>query len=161
MNFRSLLALSFALSVLTAGASAGPADVDEADAAFNEVLQRSGLPSAELKLFLADCDASQQSMLFCAWRDQVLAERGLSRTLTGQQLEWPACGRALDRAATSWRRARDHYCARSAAKSFGGGSMQQTEQTSCVGDLTARVSKRLSRAQTCSAATAVLRSARP
>lgn len=43
----------------------------------DEISARSGLPASEVNALLADCDSNQTSMNFCAWRDQIVAEREL------------------------------------------------------------------------------------
>jgi hypothetical protein len=61
--------LTLALACSTAlAATVDPADV---------ISRQSGLPVGEMRNMLKDCDANQMSLIFCAWRDRVVAEQRL------------------------------------------------------------------------------------
>ncbi|MBK7662175.1 MAG: DUF1311 domain-containing protein [Sterolibacteriaceae bacterium] len=107
------------------------------------------MPESELKDFLADCNANQQSMYFCAWRDQIVAQRVFERLLADKMQSMPACKSALESRAADWARSRDRSCARSALKQWGDGSMRRTAQIICVTGETARMTKRIQRMRGC------------
>jgi uncharacterized protein YecT (DUF1311 family) len=149
---RALLALFICITAAVGVAEAsGPASPDTAEsaAAASELAARSGLPESELKDFLADCNANQQSMYFCAWRDQIVAQRVFERLLADKMQSMPACKSALESRAADWARSRDRSCARSALKQWGDGSMRRTAQIICVTGETARMTKRIQRMRGC------------
>jgi len=82
---------------------AGPTPADE-------IAVRSGLPASEVNALLSDCDSNQTSMNFCAWRDQLVAERELQRVVDKQAGEQPCRKKALDAQIAKWKRARDASC---------------------------------------------------
>ena len=126
----------------------GP-DVQERAAVLGELSQRSGLPDIELSNLLADCNANQQSMYFCAWRDQIAADRAFGRILADKQQKMPQCKTSIESKVASWTRSRDQSCDKSATKEWGGGSMKPTAQALCVTAETVRMTKRLERMNGC------------
>ncbi|QVN12462.1 hypothetical protein JYG37_04520 [Burkholderia sp. LAS2] len=89
------------LVLASAHAFAGPTAADE-------IAARSGLPASEVNALLSDCDSSQTSMNFCAWRDQIVAERELQRIVDKQVSEQPRRKAALDAQMASGRKRATH-----------------------------------------------------
>ncbi|KVN98931.1 hypothetical protein WJ70_04470 [Burkholderia ubonensis] len=130
--------LAFLLLLLasaTAFAEQTPAD---------EISARSGLPASEVSALLADCDSNQTSMNFCAWRDQIVAERKLQQVVDQQVSEHPERKAALEAKIAKWKKARDASCEKSARKEWGGGSMRPAAQAICATASTKQMTKRLS-----------------
>ncbi|KVU83951.1 hypothetical protein WK75_04030 [Burkholderia ubonensis] len=130
--------LAFLLLLLasaTAFAEQTPAD---------EISARSGLPASEVSALLADCDSNQTSMNFCAWRDQIVAERELQQVVDQQVSEHPERKAALEAKIAKWKKARDASCEKSARKEWGEGSMRAAAQAICVTASTKKMTKRLS-----------------
>lgn len=148
---------SLMILCLLASASAAQAAQDEdsnaksraAVAVLSELSRRSALPEDELSRLLADCDANQQAMYFCAWRDQVAKERKFNRALEEKKYALVACKAELEARATSWKKSRDRSCAQSAKNEFDGGSMNPTAQAICMAAETARMTHRLERISAC------------
>ncbi|KVK86789.1 hypothetical protein WJ47_07715 [Burkholderia ubonensis] len=130
--------LAFLLLLLasaTAFAEQTPAD---------EISARSGLPASEVSALLADCDSNQTSMNFCAWRDQIVAERELQQVVDQQVSEHPERKAALEAKIAKWKEARDASCEKSARKEWGEGSMRAAAQAICATASTKKMTKRLS-----------------
>ncbi|KVO17866.1 hypothetical protein WL51_13890 [Burkholderia ubonensis] len=130
--------LAFLLLLLasaTAFAEQTPAD---------EISARSGLPASEVSALLADCESNQTSMNFCAWRDQIVAERELQQVVDRQVSEHPERKTALEAKIAKWKKARDASCERSARKEWGEGSMRAAAQAICATASTKKMTKRLS-----------------
>lgn len=146
--------LTLFLSCVSACTMAGdkpPIDpaLPEHAAVMSELSQRSGLPETQLNQLLAQCNATQQSMYFCAWRDQIAAERTLRRTLEDKQRKTPQCKTRIERQIASWTKSRDQSCEKSAIKEWGDGSMKPTAQAICVTAATVRMTERLERMDGC------------
>lgn len=109
----------------------------------SELAQRSTLAPTDLSALLDDCDATQQAMYFCAWRDLILAERSLQRAKDRRIASCPSCKSALDARLARWLRARDASCARFAKLDFGGGSMEPTDRVLCATAQTRELETRL------------------
>ncbi|MFC0400793.1 lysozyme inhibitor LprI family protein [Paraburkholderia rhizosphaerae] len=105
----------------------------------DEIARRSGLPASEVGAVLANCDASQTSMTFCAWRDQLIAEQDLQSAVSGRETDSPACKAPLEKHVSRWSRQRDSTCEKQARKEWGTGSMRQAAQASCVTTETRRI----------------------
>lgn len=120
-----------------------PVDIQETATVLLELSHRSGLPEDELNKLLANCDMDQQSMYFCAWRDQVIADRTLKRAMTNKEDKIPACKAAIESKIASWEQSRDKSCEKSAKKEWGNGSMKPTAQIKCVASETLKMVKRL------------------
>lgn len=130
--------LILTLLILTsARAFAGPTPADEISA-------RSGLPASEVNALLANCDSNQTSMNFCAWRDQIVAERELQRVVEQRESEHPERKLALEARVAQWKKARDASCEKSARDEWDGGSMQPAAQAICATAATKRMMKELS-----------------
>ena len=149
---RNLLALFFCcVSALTIAADVqrvGPVAQERA-AVLEDLSQRSGLPKAELSSLLADCNANQQSMHFCAWRDQIAADKAFGRALADKQQKMPQCKTSMEAKAASWVKSRDQTCEQSVTKEWGEGSMRSTAQAICVTAETVRRTKRLEHMNEC------------
>ena len=72
--------------------------------------QRSGLTSNEVASLLASCDANPTSMRFCAWRDQLVAERALQQLIDEKRSVSPKCAAALQQKIAAWQKRRDEAC---------------------------------------------------
>ena len=88
---RIVLPILFALLSASAAASA--------QTLTDELAQRSGVSPAEVSTLLANCDANRTSMKFCAWRDELAAERTLRRLIDEK--------RAASPKVDSWQKRRD------------------------------------------------------
>ena len=73
----------------------------------DEIAARSGLPASEVAGLLNNCDGSQTSMNFCAWRDQIVAERQLQQVVDKQIEAHPERKAALEAKISKWKKARD------------------------------------------------------
>ena len=80
---RMVLLLAWVSACASAAVIAAPAQTQTPPPeTLTEVLaQRSGLTSTEVASLLASCDANPTSMRFCAWRDQLVAERKLQQLI--------------------------------------------------------------------------------
>ena len=134
-----------------AGAAAA-ADAD-ADAAPQELVRRSGLPSADVHRLLANCNASQQSMTFCAWRDTIAAQSRLEHTLSERQPGAGPCFAAQRDALQRRLERRTSACARSAQREWGEGSMRETARLRCELGAIERASREARTIGVCTAAT--------
>lgn len=134
-----------------AGAAAA-ADAD-ADAATQEWVRRSGLPSADVHRLLANCNASQQSMTFCAWRDTIAAQSRLEHTLSERQPGAGPCFAAQRDALQRRLERRTSACARSAQREWGEGSMRETARLRCELGAIERASREARTIGVCTAAT--------
>jgi uncharacterized protein YecT (DUF1311 family) len=127
------------LWMLLAMSAAAVADQTPGD----EISARSGLPASEVAALLSNCDGSQTSMNFCAWRDQIVAERELQQVIDQQGSEHPDRKAALEARISKWKKARDASCEKSARKEWGDGSMRPAAQAICVTSSTKTMTKRL------------------
>lgn len=109
----------------------------------HELSRRSGLPGAELGSLLEDCNKNQQSLFFCAWRDQIAAEQALNSMLNDKQHNFPQCAAYFQSSVTSWKKAGDLACEKSARKEWGEGSMGPTAQAVCLTQEIMKMGKRL------------------
>ena len=146
--------LTLILCVVTTSASATEAThvdplTQERTAVLVELSQRSGLSGSELAKILSDCNGTQQSLYFCAWRDQIGSTLALQRVLSDKHLKFPACKAFMNSRIESWTSSRDRFCARSAKKEFGEGSMKPTAQAMCVTAETIKMTTRLERLNGC------------
>ncbi|RQS19100.1 lysozyme inhibitor LprI family protein [Burkholderia sp. Bp8998] len=109
----------------------------------DEIAARSGLPASEVGALLGNCDASQTSMNFCAWRDQLVAERELQQAIDTQIATHPERRVALEARIAKWGKARDASCEKSARKEWGDGSMRPAAQATCAAAVTKKMTKKL------------------
>ncbi|MBN3724275.1 lysozyme inhibitor LprI family protein [Burkholderia sp. Ac-20379] len=118
------IAFALALCASThAFAECSPAD---------EIATRSGLPVSRIQAILQDCDANQTSMNFCAWRDQLVAERELQQAIDRHSDANPDRQRALESKMAKWKKARDASCDTSAREEWGSGSMRPAARATCA-----------------------------
>jgi hypothetical protein len=119
-------ATALALCCTAAGAQPAPSStVPELSAA-------SGLPEAEITALLADCAANQQAQHFCVWRDRLEGEHKLDAALSQRSQASPECGKRLAGESLRWKRQVQRHCQGTAAKAWGGGSMQRTAELACA-----------------------------
>ncbi|KKL37355.1 hypothetical protein WR30_04140 [Burkholderia contaminans FFH2055] len=109
----------------------------------DEISARSGLPASEVTAMLNNCDSGQTSMNFCAWRDQIVAERELQHVVDKQIAEHPEHRAALEAKVAKWKSARDASCEKSSRNEWGEGSMRPAAQAICATAATKRMTKRL------------------
>ncbi|WP_322065871.1 lysozyme inhibitor LprI family protein [Burkholderia ubonensis] len=110
----------------------------------DEISARSGLPASEVSALLADCDSNQTSMNFCAWRDQIVAERELQQVVDQQVSQHPERKAALEAKVAKWKKARDASCEKSARKEWDDGSMRPAAQAICATASTKKMTRKLS-----------------
>lgn len=113
-----------------------------------EIAKRSGLPLDEVSALLSDCDASQTSMNFCAWRDLIVAEQELQRVVAEKHAASPACKYVSEADIARWKKTRDRACQKSAQKEWGSGSMEPTAHAVCATAETTRMTAEI-RASKC------------
>ncbi|MGJ7527260.1 lysozyme inhibitor LprI family protein [Variovorax sp. GB1P17] len=141
-------AMSFCASAL-AQPSEKPVETPSAQEVLSALSRRSQLPEEELRRLTADCAADQQSMYFCAYRDVVAAELKLDRVMADKARERPGCKGAIDAKVERWKVARDRTCAKSAAREWGGGSMEPTARNICLAESTGRMVRQVQRLNSC------------
>ncbi len=134
-----LSAYAFVSLVLLVASGYALAEQTPAD----EIAARSGLPASEVNALLAQCDSDQTSMNFCAWRDQLVAERELRQQVERQEHEHPERKKALDARIAKWKKARDVSCEKAARDEWDGGSMKPAAPAICVTAATKEVTKNL------------------
>lgn len=110
--------------------------------------QRSGLTPPEVASLLSSCDANPTSMRFCAWRDQLIAERRLQQLIEEKRTASPKCAAALAQKLAAWQKRRDQTCKQSAIRQWGDGSMLSAAEAMCQTDRTKQMTQSLS-ANTC------------
>ncbi|APR38896.1 lysozyme inhibitor LprI family protein [Paraburkholderia sp. SOS3] len=98
----------------------------------DEIANRSGLPASEVSALIANCDASQTSMNFCAWRDQLVAEQNLHLVMADREAQSPTCKARLEKQISRWITQRDRACRSEAQQAWGTGSMRQAAQATCA-----------------------------
>jgi Lysozyme inhibitor LprI len=147
MKPATLLFASCCWLLISAWAQAsGPQDDKDA---IKTLLALSKLPEAELNEMLADCNADQQSMYFCAWRDKIVAERSLDRVAAEKKAAMPTCAAAIDEwIRTEWVR-RDKACTKQASTNFSGGSLEPTARMTCTKDTTNKLKNKLAGIDDC------------
>lgn len=141
--------LAACCGLLVSAWAQGSGPQEDGKDAVKTLLALSKLPEAELNEMLADCNADQQSMYFCAWRDKIVAEQSLDRVAAEKKTAMPACAAAVD----EWIRLesvrRDKACAERARTSFGGGSLEATARMTCTTDATSGLRNKLTRVDDC------------
>ncbi|MFD1022117.1 lysozyme inhibitor LprI family protein [Paraburkholderia sabiae] len=105
----------------------------------DEIATRSGLPASEVVALLTNCDVSQTSMNFCAWRDQLVADQNLQLAISHKTTQFPACKSRLEKQTARWTRQRDLACRKGAQQDWGNGSIHQAAQAICVTKETQRI----------------------
>ena len=126
------------MALLIAWAGTAPAEdmsgsaIQQTDAGvLEELTMRSGLSETDMKAMLDHCDATQHSIDFCAQRDELVADRKLQRVIADKKAQAPACTAVIDARVAAWQKKRDVSCDRSAARDFGGGSMEAGARLLC------------------------------
>lgn len=109
----------------------------------DELAQRSGIGPAEVSTLLANCDANRTSMKFCAWRDELAAERTLHRLIDEKRAASPKCGAVLAQKVAIWQKRRDETCRQSAEQQWTDGSMQSAAVAMCATDRTKQLMQSL------------------
>jgi uncharacterized protein YecT (DUF1311 family) len=132
-----------------AQASLQPEAAPTSQEVLSALSERSKLPEEDLRRLTADCAAGQQSMYFCAYRDVVSAELKLQRVVAEKKHRLPACQAAIETRVERWKAARDPACAKSAAREWGGGSMEPTARNICLSDSTGRMVQQMQRMSAC------------
>jgi uncharacterized protein YecT (DUF1311 family) len=132
---KHLLSLAVAIA-LSGSAFAAPNPTDE-------LATRSGLPASEINTMLANCDADQTSMNFCAWRDQIVAEQELQTIVDKKSAASSTCKVTLEKKITAWKQSRDANCKKSADQQWHGGSMLPAAFAICATEETKRMTKGL------------------
>ena len=124
MKKRWLLGLLLALSI--------PALADQTPAEELSALTRS--PLSDIQEMLAKCDSDDQTtlgMVFCGWRDLIVAERELQEIVDQRNSQRPAHKAALNARIAHWKRARDTGCEKMAHRELAGGSEEPIEAVFC------------------------------
>jgi hypothetical protein len=101
-----------------------------------EMSRRSAVPEAELEQRLTNCDADQQSMYFCAFRDFIAVDLQLDRLAAAWALRHPECKEPIEHQLHDLKQARDSACAKSAEEEYGAGSIAQTAIAVCASSST-------------------------
>jgi len=143
------LMLLVAVSAALADSSTSNTSDPQLNTVADELSQLSGLPESEVQTVLADCAANQQSMYFCAWRDQIQSQRLLNQAIATKVKKSPDCKTKLEPKVAAWSKRRDKVCAQSAEAEWGTGSMKPTAQATCVAKETERVAKLIKKSATC------------
>ncbi|MET3233121.1 UNVERIFIED_ORG: uncharacterized protein YecT (DUF1311 family) [Burkholderia sp. 1263] len=136
----AFVALALACSSAFAGTPPDPADV---------ISRQSGLPASEVQGMLANCDANQTSLNFCAWRDKVVAEQKLQDVVDGKSAKSPGCKARLDKKIAGWKKRRDASCKKAAEAENGGGSIVLMEIAACQAAETDRMAKIVGASRRC------------
>lgn len=109
----------------------------------DELAQRSGVSPAQVLTLLGNCDANRTSMKFCAWRDELAAERTLRRLIEEKRATSPKCGAVLAQKVAVWQKRRDETCRQSAERQWTDGSMQSAAVALCATDRTKQLMQSL------------------
>jgi uncharacterized protein YecT (DUF1311 family) len=109
-----------------------------------ELAERSGMSPWQVTTLLANCDANQTSMKFCAWRDELAAERTLRHLIEAKRAASPKCGAVLAQKVAAWQKRRDQTCRKSAEEQWGNGSMLSAAVAMCATDRTKQMMQTLS-----------------
>ncbi|MFM0073629.1 DUF1311 domain-containing protein [Paraburkholderia sediminicola] len=99
------------------------------------------MPASEVQGMLANCDANQMSLNFCAWRDRVVAEQKLQDVVEDKSAKFPNCKASLETRVAAWKKRRDASCKKSAEAEHGGGSIVPMEIAACQAAETDRMTK--------------------
>ena len=83
-------------------------------------------------------------MNFCAWRDQIVAERELQKVVEQREREHPERTAGLEARIAKWKSARDASCEKSARREWDGCSMRPAAQAICAAAATKKMTKKLS-----------------
>ena len=114
-----------------------------------QLARDSSLPESKLRVLLAHCNANQQSLNICVWRDDIVAERAFRDAVASKAQELSACRADLEHRTAGWERRRDRSCARQAQKQYGEGSLRPTAQAVCLEEQTKRLTARIQSIHAC------------
>jgi hypothetical protein len=103
-----------------------------ADAVISELARRSGTTEPELRALLSNCNESQQSMYFCAYRDLFAADLTVDSVASSKLRAFPSCADASPTNLVSARDSIETNCKKSAIETYGEGSMAPTAQATCT-----------------------------
>jgi hypothetical protein len=152
MKRRFALLLPFVLIGRGFGADAG-ADSTRATHIDPEVLQefirRTALPEGEARAILASCDANQQNMNFCAYRDQVAAEMEFKQAVAAKEKALPACKVTIEARVVVMEKSRDASCECSTTQAWGDGSMKPAARATCAAAETLRMTREIRKIRRC------------
>ncbi|MFS2208007.1 lysozyme inhibitor LprI family protein [Variovorax sp. Varisp36] len=139
-----------ALAIAGAAASSSPPKYQPGpEEVVAALAHRSGLAEDALRGLLSNCDASQSAMNICAYRDAVAAELVLQHAIANKAEQLPACKDRLEATISRWAAARDRGCKRSAAKAYGGGSLEPMAMSMCVQHENEQMAKKVERQRSC------------
>ena len=140
----------FLPAMLVAGSvlAAEPADLSPTDPAA-ELAKQSGLPLEEISRLLKDCDADQQSMNFCAWRDQTQAEDMIRLSVAHLQTKLPSYHDCISAKAAQTVQHIKRKCTTDAHRDYAGGSVETYQRTQCIASSEAAYARSLERMTSC------------
>jgi uncharacterized protein YecT (DUF1311 family) len=119
------------------------------DSVINTLSQRSGLPTVDLQTMLSNCEANQQNMYFCAWRDLIQSDKLFFEKLKLKQQQMPKCKALGESKAVAWQKSRARTCEKQATQDYGNGSMKPTAQLICMNSEAERMVKKLDGMKDC------------
>jgi uncharacterized protein YecT (DUF1311 family) len=147
---RAIALLLGTLAIAAAAASSPPAKYQpNTEEVLTALAHRSGLAEDALHGLLTDCDASQSAMNICAYRDAVAADLVLQHAVADKAKQLPACKERLEARIARWAAERDRGCKRSAAKAYGGGSLEPMAMSMCVQHENEQMAKKVERQRSC------------
>ncbi len=107
----------------------------QADLVLAELSARSRIPVVELTQLLSNCEETQSSMNFCAFRDFVEKDMLLDATLSGLS---GVCAHQARNEQSAWESSRDATCNKEADDAAEGGSMRPMVYSTCRTQVTAK-----------------------
>ncbi len=137
------------LCSVTGGASGNVSSVPTSNEILSALSARTHIPKAELQTSLSHCDADQQSMTICAYRDFEAADLKLKRLVAEKEVSLPACKGFIENKVMRWKKMRDQGCAKSAAKDYDQGSIQPMAQAICATVETKKMRRRINAIKQC------------
>ena len=146
MKWTVLICVVLCNSVLAVASNGNTPVTDKVTA---ELSRRTGIPEAELFSYLSDCDASQQSMNLCAFRDFVAADLALQDQVSAKIAKYPNCKTVLENKTARFEKDRDAGCEQSASKEYGNASMKPLAQAQCATFETKKMNKAISKFHGC------------
>jgi uncharacterized protein YecT (DUF1311 family) len=91
-------------------------------------------------------------MTFCAWRDQIMAQRVFRHAVGMKARQLVACKAEIEKKAAQWERSRDRSCAKQAQQEHAGGSIRPMVQSLCSAAQTKELTSRIERIHECPSA---------
>ena len=123
---------------------------DEQLDALNELHKHTQISYQELKQYMSNCDASQQSMYFCAWKDYIIARNRLHTLIDKKKILLNGCAGELQSKVDDWEKPLYRYCRKLSIQAWGEGSMQPTDQMVCMSSATEAYNKKIDAINDCS-----------